>query len=314
MPHDKKGRLIEVGDHVAFREYDGTPRVRPGAQRVNSGATTCNVETIVLAAAVVASPRTITANDVDLVRKADGSEPVDAPASVPQADGGFARSGVILAAGLLALAALVAPALAQDAGPAPVPSPSPKSAIAAANAAPLSISTELGGLVTLTPEGGTSVTPTGFINIEGPLVLGHSSIARAYARLGITSDPGADISLAEYKNWKAAEVGLGALRVVGASGEVTTSVVGEFSFSSRIRGSSDTAPLQRLVRSAAAGVRFDAAKTGASMTALLGYDEATTRCAARSSVPGSTAASPSLPTARRRSPPAARWPSSRTSP
>lgn len=179
---------------------------------------------------------------------------------------------------ILALVAFLAagPAFAQDAGPVPPPvkaSPAPNP-----NAGPVEISSQLGGVVTLTPDAGTAVTPTGWINVDGPIALGGSIPARIYARIGITSAPGATIDLADVKTYKAAEVGLGLYRVIGSHDEVSTAVIGEFSFASRIKGAQDVAPLTRLVRSAGVGLRFEAKRSGASFTGLLGYDEATTQC------------------------------------
>lgn len=84
MPHDRKGRAIEPGDHVAFTDWPNTPRVGQ-VQRVHPGAETCNLELTALVPGLVAVPRTVTAREAELVRKADGSEP--AAAAEPQADG-----------------------------------------------------------------------------------------------------------------------------------------------------------------------------------------------------------------------------------
>lgn len=132
MPHDKKGRLIEVGDHLQFdvcESYDHAAAAwnkRPTIGRVISitpGSESCNVQAVHLAPGYwPLKQETITAKDTELVLKADGSEP--AGAAVPQADGGFGRLGAMVAVALLAIAALAGSVVAADApvvGPSPAP-------------------------------------------------------------------------------------------------------------------------------------------------------------------------------------------------
>lgn len=75
MPHDKKARLIEVGDSLLFKDYAGKFRVGTVA-RVFPGAETCDVEVYYTQPSVQAVSTTITAKETELLRKADGSEPL----------------------------------------------------------------------------------------------------------------------------------------------------------------------------------------------------------------------------------------------
>lgn len=85
MPHDKKGRLIEVGDHLKFEvseRYDAArqafdKRVTVGrATQVTPGSETCNVQAVHLQPSYFPiAQATLTAKECELVLKADGSEP-----------------------------------------------------------------------------------------------------------------------------------------------------------------------------------------------------------------------------------------------
>src|SRR4051812_23227644 len=87
MPHDKKGRLIEVGDHLKFEvceTYDYAAaawkkrRTIGRAATVTPGSETCNVQAVHLVPGYwPLKTETITAKETELVLKADGSEPKD---------------------------------------------------------------------------------------------------------------------------------------------------------------------------------------------------------------------------------------------
>jgi len=133
MPHDKKGRLIEVGDHLKFdfsERYDYVRQAwdtRPTIGRVATvtpGSESCNVQVVHLVPGYwPLKTETLTAKATELALKADGSEPAAVHEYAPPVAGdagdpttsGFGRVGAIVAMGLLALAALVAPAFAADA-------------------------------------------------------------------------------------------------------------------------------------------------------------------------------------------------------
>lgn len=95
MPHDKKGRLVEVGDHLKFdvsetyRPATSSWDKRPTIGRVVSvhpGSVTCNVQVVHLAPGYYPiKTETISAAETEIALKADGSEPA-APAA-DQADG-----------------------------------------------------------------------------------------------------------------------------------------------------------------------------------------------------------------------------------
>ncbi len=88
MPHDSKGRLIEMGDYVKGPRWDaqaeGYRPVIGRAARVWPGAESCNVELVVAIPdgegqfAGETGRATVTASEVELVLKADGSEPTPA--------------------------------------------------------------------------------------------------------------------------------------------------------------------------------------------------------------------------------------------
>jgi hypothetical protein len=157
--------------------------------------------------------------------------------------------------------------------------PPPPTSIEKANARPFHVDTQMGALATLTGDTGTDITPTFWINADGPIALGSDrSVGRIGARIGLSSSPGQTFNAADVKTYRAAEVGLWAGYVIGHFRDVDTTVVLEGDFSSRMKGSSDPAPLVRLVRAAGAGLRFDARKTSASMTVLAGFDEASASC------------------------------------
>lgn len=173
----------------------------------------------------------------------------------------------------------VMPAAAPYEAPAPAPSPSPTpTPIEKANSRPFKVQTELGALMTVTGDGGTDITPTFWVNADGPLALGTKSYGRVGARLGLSSSPGQTFNAADVRTYRAAEVGLYVGYVVGHYRDVDTAIVLEGDFASRLKGSQDLPPKDRLVRAAGAGIRFDAVKSNASMTLLAGFDEASATC------------------------------------
>jgi hypothetical protein len=139
---------------------------------------------------------------------------------------------------------------------------------------------QAGALMTVTGEAGTDIDPTLWISASGPLALGSErSWGRVGARLGLSTAPGeTQIDLTSL-NYRAAEVGLWAGYIIGRRRDVETTVVVEGDFASRIKGTTQPAPGQRLARAAGLGVRFDARESNASMTLLGGFDESTASCA-----------------------------------
>lgn len=145
-----------------------------------------------------------------------------------------------------------------------------------ANAAPVSVTASAGGLVTLTGEAGTAITPSAWIEVDGPIVVGSLALARVNARLGLTTAPGESIDVANPETFKAAEAALGVARIVGrreADGQVvTTAVVAEAGFASRLPG--EPGPRERLIRHAGVGVQLAERVSGAALSLLYGFDEA----------------------------------------
>jgi hypothetical protein len=190
----------------------------------------------------------------------------------------------LLAALVLAAAAASSPAFAQD-PPSPKASPSP-SLIEQANAAAFEVHSQLGALVTTTGStdagnGASGLGPTVEVYAEGPLAFGTGqSLGRVGARLVLTTAPGQSADSADATNYRAVEVGLRYARVVGLLNSVRTALVLEGSFTNRLKGANDPKPLNRLVRSLAAGISFDAPESNANVSLLAGYDEATASCTA----------------------------------
>lgn len=162
--------------------------------------------------------------------------------------------------------------------PTPKPSPSP-GLLTKENARPFHVDTQLGAVATLTGEAGTAVTPTFWVNADGPLAFGSKhSLGRIGARLGLSSAPGETFDVGDIKTYRAMEAGLWLGRVVGQLGEVSTTVIVEGTFATRLKGTNDPAPLKRTVRGASLGLRFDAKRSNASLVTTVGYDEATASC------------------------------------
>jgi hypothetical protein len=79
--HDRKGRLIELGDHLKFKVYapEGQLNTIGRVSTMYPSNKNCNV----MAAYLVPGYQpvqvmTLTAGETEIVLKADGSEPVDA--------------------------------------------------------------------------------------------------------------------------------------------------------------------------------------------------------------------------------------------
>lgn len=80
MPHDCKGRRIEVNDHLKFLAWDNASRkLKPTIGRVAHvmpGATTCNVSACYLLPGYMpVQMLTVNAHETEIVLKGDGSEP-----------------------------------------------------------------------------------------------------------------------------------------------------------------------------------------------------------------------------------------------
>jgi len=144
------------------------------------------------------------------------------------------------------------------------------------NAGPVELSATAGAVVTMSGDAGTTVLPTGFVDVDGPLVLGKSSIARVHVALGISTEPGASLELADPTTFKSAEVTLSAYRVVGrlalGDQEISTGLVALWGFASRLPGVVE--PAERLVRHYGGGVRLEERKSGAYLVVAYGRDEA----------------------------------------
>lgn len=75
MPHDSKGRLIEIGDVVKCLKYGGE-KVSKQVGKVShiyAGTETCNLQVATFESRE--GFQTVTAKESELVLKADGSEP-----------------------------------------------------------------------------------------------------------------------------------------------------------------------------------------------------------------------------------------------
>lgn len=164
--------------------------------------------------------------------------------------------------------------------PVPTPSPTPlPDLVERANARTFRVATALGAMATMTAEGGTDITPTFSVDVDGPLALGsRKSWGRVGARLALSSSPGEAFNAADVSTYRAVDVGLSLGRVIGVIGDVSTTVLIEGMFSTRLKGTTQPAPRDRLVRSAGIGLRFAASRSSASLTTEVGYDEATASC------------------------------------
>jgi hypothetical protein len=116
MPHDRKGRLIEIGDHLKFKSYGAEAFSVGRVFSVSPGSETCNVSVVHLQPSYwPIAQACVTARETELVLKNDGSEPFEPPA--PSVEAGRARVGVL--AILAALVALALPMVAHADSPEP---------------------------------------------------------------------------------------------------------------------------------------------------------------------------------------------------
>ena len=166
---------------------------------------------------------------------------------------------------------------------APAPSPAPLLSPASANGDPFTVSVTVGGLVTFGSEAPAEVTPTAYVEAEGPLIVGELPLGRIGARVGLSTAPGESLDISDPATFQAGDVGLWAGRVIGRriakdadgvpSQDITTTAVVEWGFSSRI-AKGTTEPADRLTRHYGAGLRFQERQSGAALTVLYGRDEA----------------------------------------
>jgi hypothetical protein len=175
--------------------------------------------------------------------------------------------------------------LPEEPAPAPSPSPTPApppSSLDKANGRPFRVLTAVGALGTVTADGGTDVTPTVWVDTEGPIALGNDhAYGRLGARIALSSSPGETVNAADVATYRSASVGLRAGYVIGHFRDVETMALAEGSFSSRLKGSTNPPPLNRLVRAGGIGLRFDHRKSNAYLAALVGFDEASASCDAQ---------------------------------
>lgn len=161
---------------------------------------------------------------------------------------------------------------------APSPPPPPTS-IEKANARPFRVLTAMGALGTVTADGGTDITPTFWVDTDGPIALGNDhAYGRLGARIALSSSPGETVNAADVRTYRSASVALRAGYVVGHFRDVETMALVEGSFASRLKGTTNPDPLNRLARAAGLGLRFDHRKSSAYMAVLAGFDEASANC------------------------------------
>lgn len=135
---------------------------------------------------------------------------------------------------------------------------------------------QVGGTVTMAGDSGADITPTGFLEVDGPLAFGDGAPLRFQATIGLTSLPGETLDLSNAETFKAGAVRLGISKAVGrmsvAGQELSTSVIAEWGFASKLPG--DVEPAERLSRQYGVGVRLDEKVSGASVSLRYGRDEA----------------------------------------
>ena len=85
MPHDRKGRRIEIGDYVRYTPSGVAPQIGR-VSAVYAGQTTCNLAVTFYQPFAAPTTTSTTAKESDLVMKSDGSEPAE-PAVVPEVPG-----------------------------------------------------------------------------------------------------------------------------------------------------------------------------------------------------------------------------------
>lgn len=133
------------------------------------------------------------------------------------------------------------------------------------------VSVTAGGLVTMSADAGTAVTPMVFVEVESPISIGKKSPLRFYGRLGIGTAPGTSVDLSQPQTFKSAEFGGGLAYTVGehVSG-VRTQLVAEAGGATRLPG--DPEPLNRVLHYFGFGMRLGDT-VGNSLTVLVGRDQ-----------------------------------------
>lgn len=218
MPHDKKGRLLEVGDHVKFKTWDGAHKLSVGRVfSVSPGSETCNVSVVHLQPGYwPIAQACVTAKETELVLKADGSEPME------DAEAGRAAVGVL--AVLVALVALALPVTVR--AQAPAAKPEPKCGTNDAPKACFSLTT--GALTVKTRDVGREYATVGGI-FESPVRAGF----QAYAAGDIFAvQDGAALEGAQARTFRTIKIEAGVQRNTGplqldAHGGVTYSIEGQ---------------------------------------------------------------------------------------
>lgn len=206
MPHDKKGRLVEVGDHVKFKTWDGAHKLSVGRVfSVNPGSDTCNVSVVHLTPGYwPISQAAVTARETELVLKADGSEPFEPPAPSMEDAGQAGRARVGVLAILAAIVALALPMVARAQAPEPacgeVLAPKPC----------VSFTT---GVVTVVTRGERGEYATVGGSLEAPLPWGLSSFAHVDA-FGVQD--GGSLNFSSPQSYRAIKLEAGVGKRAGA--------------------------------------------------------------------------------------------------
>ena len=121
-----------------------------------------------------------------------------------------------------------------------------------------------------------AVLPGFRLTAQGPLALGGSTPFELYALLELTGLPGETVNLGEPATFKAARMDVGLARVVGkvrrGDQTIRTLLFVEGGFATRLPR--DPGPVDRYPRRLLFGVRFEEAKSGASLGAAYGRDGA----------------------------------------
>jgi hypothetical protein len=165
--------------------------------------------------------------------------------------------------------------LAQVLGVGPAPSNEPTPSVPG-NEAPFTVVVTVGAVVTLAGDVDAGVQPTTFVNAEGPIIIGDSSIGRVMVEIGLTTEPGLSAGLADPRTFRSAAARLAYGYVIGDN--VVQTVVGaEYGFDSRLN-TGNVEPLTRLSRHYAATVTLRDPNSGSGLAVGYGRDEA---CGAR---------------------------------
>lgn len=144
------------------------------------------------------------------------------------------------------------------------------------NCADASLSLTFAGMAVITGETPTEVKPTAFIEAEMPLPFKGRSLGRAFARVGISTSPGAATDAASVllsaENFQSVEGGGGIMRYIGQTigGVSKWAVLGEVGFRTR-RPDDPAQPVQASSTYWGAGFRF-AHANGSQITIIGGQD------------------------------------------